>query len=83
MAETQRPTPVASSVYIVLISGDRWWVDCDGATSGPFESEQEAHAAAMARATTFGDPKRPAEIYAPGPDGRFRLIFSRAAQKAS
>ena len=70
----------ASSVYIVLLSGDRWWVDFDGKTSGPFSSEEEAHAAAMARATTFGDPKRPAEIYAPGPDGRFRLIFSRAAQ---
>ena len=74
----------ASSVYIVLLSGARWWVDFEGKTSGPFASEEEAHAAAMARATTFGDAKRPAEIYAPGPDGRFRLIFSRAAQsKAS
>jgi hypothetical protein len=71
---------MASSVYIVLLSGDRWWVDCDGKTSGPFKSEDEAHAAAMARATTFGDPQRAAEIYAPGPDGRFRLIFSRDAQ---
>jgi hypothetical protein len=71
----------ASSVYIVLFSGDRWWVDLDGKTSGPFAAEDEAHAAAMARATTFGDPKRPAEIYAPGPDGKFRLIFSRAAQQ--
>ena len=74
---------MASSVYIVLFSGERWWVDYDGATSGPFETEDEAHAAAMARATTFGDLQRPAEIYAPGPDGKFRLIFSRAAQKAS
>jgi hypothetical protein len=83
MSESVKPAPVASSVYIVLFSGEHWWVDYDGATSGPFVSEDEAQAAAMARATTFGDPKRPAEIYAPGPDGRFRLIFSRAAQQAS
>lgn len=75
---------MASSVYIVLKSGDRWWVDYDGRTSGPFETEDEAHAAAVARATTFGDPSRPAEIYAPDSDGRFRLIFSRPSQsKAS
>lgn len=71
---------MASSVYIVLKSGERWWVDHDGRTSGPFESDEEAHAAAMARATTFGDPSNPAEIYAPGPEGRFRLVFSRPAQ---
>jgi hypothetical protein len=75
---------MSSSVYIVLKSGDRWWVDYDGRPSGPFETEEEAHAAAMARATTFGDPSHPAEIYAPGPDGRFRLVFSRPSQsKAS
>ena len=28
----------ASSVYIVLFSGDRWWVDFEGKTSGPFAS---------------------------------------------
>ena len=73
-----------SRVYIVLKSGDRWWVDHDGRTSGPFETDEEAHAAAMARATTFGDPGNPAEIYAPDTDGRFRLVFSRPAQsKAS
>lgn len=72
----------ASTVYIVLKSGDRWWVDCDGRTSGPFDTEDEANAAAMARATTFGDPTRPAEIYAPSPEGRFKLIFSRPAQRA-
>ncbi len=71
---------MATSVYIVLLSGDRWWVDLDGKTSGPFASEEEAQAGAVARATTFGDLERPAEIYAPGPDGKFRLIFSRPAQ---
>lgn len=72
----------SSNVYIVLKSGERWWVDFNGETSGPFETEDEAQSAAMVRVTTFGDPTRPAEIYAPGPDGRFRLIFSRPAQEA-
>ena len=62
-----------------LLSPD-WWVDLDGKTTGPFPTEEEAHAAAVARATTFGDLTRAAEIYAPGPDGRFRLIFSRDGQ---
>lgn len=75
---------MSSSVYIVLFSGDHWWLDFEGKTSGPFPSEDEAHAAAVARATTFGDPTRPAEIYAPGVDGRFQLVFHRPAQaKAS
>ena len=47
-------------------------------TSGPFEAEDEAHAAAVARATTFGDPSRPAEIYAPDAEGRFRLDLQPA-----
>jgi hypothetical protein len=71
---------MATSVYVVLRSGGLWWVDLDGKTTGPFPTEEEAHAAAVARATTFGDPARAADIYAPGPDGRFRLIFSRAGQ---
>ena len=65
----------STCVYLVLESRGAWWVDREGRSLGPCSSKEEAVDAAFKIAQTFGDPERPAEIWAPGESGRMGLIW--------
>lgn len=41
---------MATSIYIVLSVRDRWFIDLNGASDGPFETLESAMAEAVARA---------------------------------
>jgi hypothetical protein len=63
-----------TSVYIVLRSQGRWWIDIDGRTHGPFESRDEAMEGVIALITVFDVSEQP-QVYAPDQDGHQRRYW--------
>jgi hypothetical protein len=72
-----------TTIYIVIYSGGKWWVDAEGKPCGPFASRQEAQEGAVVLATTFGDPGRVHEVYAPDDNGRQRSFWRSGGRQAS
>ena len=64
--------------FIVLESVGQWWIDCEGKAYGPFKSNEEAQSESRKVAMAYGDPDRISLVFAPGRDGRQRLIWSAA-----
>lgn len=73
---------VSSCLYIVLQVGGEWWVDREGKSYGPCETQQDAEDAAIKLIELFGDPARPAQLWSPGKDGRVHLVWSIGARQS-
>ena len=65
--------------FLIIRSGDRWWVDCEGKAYGPFESVEDARSNAIRFAEIFAEPKRVSQVFAPDESGRLRMIWSDGA----
>jgi hypothetical protein len=65
---------VRTNWFIVIYSGDQWWVDNEGHTFGPFPSREVAALEALDYARQLGDPDRVSQIYWPGDDGKPLLV---------
>jgi hypothetical protein len=63
-------------LYIVLLSRNRWWVDCEGTSHGPFSSQDAAGRSAIEIARLFGDAERPWEVLSRDSDGFYRVVAS-------
>lgn len=63
--------------FVVVPARDAWWVDNEGTQFGPFASNQEAGREAQVIARRFGDKTRRQQVYAPGDDGKQKLIWER------
>ena len=62
--------------FLVIYSVNRWWVDCEGKSFGPFEDADEATAGAVRYAEIFSDGSRQSQVWAPAGDGRMRQVWS-------
>jgi hypothetical protein len=67
--------------FVVIESGDAWWVDCEGRTYGPFRDRELATEAARSLAETFGDETRRCDVYAPNDSGKQELVWSRPPRR--
>jgi len=74
---------MAKALFLVIESLDRWWVDFEGAASGPFDSIQAAamHAQQIARAEAR-ESKRRCDVMAPDNAGKFWRIWSSEQERA-
>ena len=61
--------------YIVVEIDGVWWIDVEGKPCGPCPDRDDAIDCAFKLIEFFGDPTRPAAIYAPGDDGRTHLVW--------
>jgi hypothetical protein len=61
--------------FVVLQSGGRWWVDCEGKAYGPFPDGDTAKLDAIKLARSFGDPLRQSMVFA-HIDGEVKLIWA-------
>jgi hypothetical protein len=66
---------MAKAVFLVLASQDRWWIDFDGAATGPFPSRAAAIVAAIPMAQQAEKSGRTAEVLAPGDDKRHHVAW--------
>jgi hypothetical protein len=62
---------MARAVYIVLQSRDRWWVELEGKTFGPFTSKNTATMEAISLGRFTAHAGRPAEVRVPDGTGRY------------
>jgi hypothetical protein len=69
--------------FIVIESGGRWWVDCEGRAYGPLDAKHEAMGYARKIAETYGDPKRQSQVWVPRSGGRPELIWSGSKPQTS
>jgi hypothetical protein len=67
---------MSSMLYLVLQSRGRWWVDIEGRSLGPFDSQDVATFAAIDAAGQDYLPGRTMQVYAEKPDRRFALVWS-------
>ena len=61
--------------FLVLLSRDQWWVDCEGKSFGPFDNVEEATSAAIRYAEVFADEIRQSQVWAPDDAGRMRQVW--------
>jgi hypothetical protein len=75
------PTTDRTSIchYLVVSVDGTWWVDCESKPFGPMPTKEAAISSTMKLIEAFGDPNRPADIWAPDETGRSKLIWKREA----
>ena len=67
---------MAKALYLVILSREKWWVDIEGRSYGPFEARAAAALEARALARLAGQGGREAEVLVPDEDGRYWVIWS-------
>jgi hypothetical protein len=70
---------MARAIYLVLQSQQRWWVDFEGKTFGPFTSRELAVSEATTMARFTGEHGRLAEVRAPNEKGELKLEWQSKA----
>ena len=71
---------MATSIYIVIYVRDRWFIDLDGVSEGPFSSLESAMAEAVARASETSRRGGRSEVRVAGPGHENELIYQSAAR---
>jgi hypothetical protein len=66
---------MATAIYIVLFARDRWWIDLDGVSDGPFASLESAMAEAVSRAGSTSRLGGRSEVRVAGPGHANELIY--------
>jgi hypothetical protein len=62
---------MARAVYIVLQSREKWWVELEGKTFGPFTSKNTATMEAISLARFMAHAGRKCEVRVPDGTGRY------------
>jgi hypothetical protein len=78
VASTDRIS-TSTCYYLVLQTCGTWWVEREGRSLGPCQTIDEAINSALSVVELFGDPHRPAQVWAPGQSGKMELVWKRAA----
>lgn len=70
---------MARAIYIVLHSRQRWWVDFEGRSFGPFTSREIARAEAISMARFMSQTGRSTEVRVPDDTGRWWMEWESEA----
>ncbi len=66
----------ATTCYYIVVQIDGvWWIDVEGKPCGPCEDKEDAISCAFKLIEVFGNPARPAAVYAPDGDGHTKLVW--------
>ena len=67
---------MAKALYLVIFSRERWWVDFEGESTGPFESREAAALEARTLGRGRAQSGREAEVLVPDGEGKYWVIWS-------
>jgi len=69
---------MAKALYLVIRSRDSWWVDFEGASTGPYESREAAALEARTLARARPADARESQVLVPDQHGSYWVIWSSA-----
>jgi hypothetical protein len=71
---------MTTALFIVIFAREKWWIDLNGKSKGPFLSRETAELEAINLATAFAHGGRRAEVRLAEPGKRNRIIWQSAEQ---
>lgn len=71
---------MSTAIYIVFYARDTWWVDLDGRSLGPYDTEEQAKEVALARATETSDSGGRSEVRISGPGHDNELLYQSTSR---
>ena len=71
---------MTTAIFIVIFSRERWWVDLNGKSRGPFVTRDTAELEALSLAKIFSADGRRSEVQVVEPGKRNKIIWQSATQ---
>jgi hypothetical protein len=66
---------MTTAIFIVIFARDKWWIDLNGKTKGPYITMDGAQQAAVALASAFARDGRRAEVQVAQPGEKRRIVY--------
>ncbi|MEP7240752.1 MAG: hypothetical protein ABI697_07705 [Devosia sp.] len=66
---------MTTALFIVLFARDKWWIDLNGKSRGPFETREIAETDAIALAKAYAQNGRRAEVQVVDPNAPRRVAW--------
>ena len=70
----------ATAIFIVIFARERWWIDLNGKSKGPYLSRETAELEAINLATGYARDGRRAEVQIAEPGKRNHIVWQSAQQ---
>ncbi len=69
---------MTTAIFIVIFARNKWWIDLNGKSKGPFLSRQGAELEAITLASTFAREGRRAEVQIAEPGEKNVIVYQSA-----
>jgi hypothetical protein len=69
---------MATAIFIVIYARNKWWIDLNGHSQGPFLSEETATSEAIKHATTLARAGKRAEVQVAAPGKKNKIVYQSA-----
>jgi hypothetical protein len=66
---------MTTAIFIVIFSRNKWWIDLNGKTKGPFISKEGAQTEAISLASSFALDGRRAEVQLAEPGEKRKIVY--------
>jgi hypothetical protein len=66
---------MTTALFIVIHARNKWWIDLNGKTKGPYLSRDSAEQEAIALATNFAKDGRRAEVQVAEPGEKRKIVY--------
>jgi hypothetical protein len=71
---------MTTAIFIVIYARNKWWIDLNGKSKGPFLSRESAELEAINLASTFAREGRRAEVQVAEPGQKNHIVWQIAEQ---
>ena len=69
---------MTTAIFIVIFARNKWWIDLNGKSKGPFLSRDSAELEAITLATTFAKDGRRSEVQVAEPGEKNIIVYQSA-----
>lgn len=66
---------MTTAIFIVIFARNKWWIDLNGKTKGPFVTRDGAEQEAIALASAFAKDGRRAEVQVAEPGEKRKIVY--------
>ena len=79
-ASGYRVMATTTALFIVIFARNKWWIDLNGKSKGPFLTRETAELEAVNIASTYARKGRRAEVHVAEPGKKNRIVWQSAEQ---